>query len=374
MSRNGEVVARFESGLAEYCGARYCVSASNGTVTLSAALVALGVKPGERVATTALTMSATTIAILNVGAVPVYGDVDPHTWVLNIPPASKGEIPGFPCIVASLPVSLFGLHQPYNGLLCIDDAAQTLRQHSGGAFTSLSFQASKILSLGEGGALLTNDEGLAERARSYLSLGYRMGASQPRIDSNAIKSSTFERHHSYPAINGRMNDLTAAEGLRALDDSMGYSRVSTAKMARELAATMYREAIRDCDWITPQHVPDGWTHSWWTYAVACDTPERANQLADSIVKYKGERPYGCWRLAYQEPALRHLDPGGQCSTCGRMKREGRFEACPDCLILAPSCPVAESLQPRILQFQTNNLASAEQNATALRRAIEEMSA
>ena len=137
MSRNGETVSAFERELASYCDVRWAIAASNGTVTIQAALVALGVKPGDRVFTTPLTMSATTIAILNVGAIPVYGDVDPHTWLLDM-----GKLPTpMPC-VTSVPVSLYGLHFPYGGAI-VDDAAQTLRKPRGTAFTSLSFQSSR---------------------------------------------------------------------------------------------------------------------------------------------------------------------------------------------------------------------------------------
>lgn len=350
--RNGETVAAFERELASYCGAKFCVSASNGTVTLSAALVALGVKPGDRVATTPLTHAATSIAILNVGAVPVYRDVDPATWIMQ---------DGGPDASAWLPVALYGLHGPLAGPKVIEDAAQTLRKHDGAAFTSLSFQASKILSTGEGGALLTNDEQLAERARSYLSLGYRMSATQARIDSATLKSPTFDRHHAYPAINGRMNDVTAAEGLRAFDTlTVDYGDEGGAYLVfsnglngrrevRRRCAEMYRDAIAGCAWLTPQHVPQGHTHDYWAFAVACDTPERAVWLQQRMGELGAEIPYGAWRLSYAEPALRHLNP-------------------PD---VRYHCPNAESLQPRILAFQTNHLASAEQNARALRRAIQE---
>jgi dTDP-4-amino-4,6-dideoxygalactose transaminase len=305
-------------------------------------------------------MSATTIAILNVGAIPVYGDVDPHTWLLDM-----GKLPTpMPC-VTSVPVSLYGLHFPYGGAI-VDDAAQTLRKPRGTAFTSLSFQSSKVLSLGEGGALLTNSDELAARARSYLSLGYAMQPGQARIDSSVIRASTYERHRLYPCINGRMNDITAAHGLDWLyvEESCLCSRVTDALTTRELSAMKYRDAIRGCDWLTPQHIPEGWQHDMWSFAVACDTPERANALSDSIVLHGGERPYGCWALSYNEPALRHLNPPDVfCTDTGEM--EVRAHSYP--------CPVAESLQPRLLQFATNNLASAERNAVALRRAIEELS-
>jgi perosamine synthetase len=336
--KNGEMVSRFESALAEYCGARYAIAASNGTVTLQAALVALGVKPGDRVAVPPLTHAATTIAVLNVGAVPEFVDVDPDTWLMQ----SMGDM-GQEYLAAAIPVSLYGLHWqgPYRYWTTIDDAAQTLRPHHRNTkFTSLSFQASKILSTGEGGALLTNDEQLAERARSYLSLGYAMQAGQARIDPHALKSPTFARHVRWPAINGRMNDVTASRGLMML------AKADELKLTRLLSAAHYSGAIAGCAWLTPQSVPKGWDHDMWSFAVACDTPERALWLADAMERHGGERPYPAWRITYSEIAFRHLAPLG-------------------------TCPVAENLQPRILQFQCNDLASAERNATALRRAIQE---
>jgi perosamine synthetase len=366
--KNGQMVAEFERAFAEYVGAKYAIALCNGTATLHTALVALGVKPGDKVAVPPLTMSATTIAVLHAGAVPVFVDVDPETWLMDGAGADDTR--------AAIGVSLYGLQfacfvRPplLGGPRLIDDAAQTLRKHDRGfAFTSYSFQASKILALGEGGMLVTNDEELASKAREFSSLGYRMRADQPRIDPDAIKSPTFDRHYSL-GWNYRMNDLTAREGLLWLMPQE-VRGVDWLKQQRQEAASRYREAIAGCSWVTPQHVPDGWTHDAWTYAVACDTPERAIALADAAVKNGGERPFPAWKLTYQEPAFEHL----------ARQREpiyleehiiGRFVV--GYLEHNHPCPVAESLQPRLLQFQTNRLASAERNATALRKAIEDLS-
>lgn len=339
--KNGQQVAAFEQAFGEYVGAKYCVAAANGTVTLQAALIALGVKPGDRVATTPLTMAATSIAILNVGATPVFVDVDPDTWLAA--GTYEQEVGTGACIC----VSLYGLCENYPPMThAIDDAAQTLRKHSGCAFTSYSFQQSKILPLGEGGMLATNDEDAAEAARSYLSLGYRMNGNA-RIDPAALKSPTYGRHHRYPAINGRMNDLTAAAGIAAL------KQADKLRGVRQDAAVLYHAAVSGCPFLTIQMGSGGrgfWTfegsddHDYWSFAVATDTPERCLWLLDAVERHGGERPYPAWRLTYQEPAFRHLAPDG-------------------------TCPIAEALQPRLLQFQTNDLASAERNAKALRLAI-----
>jgi perosamine synthetase len=338
-------VEEFEAGFADYVGARYAIALCNGTATLHTALVALGVNPGDRVAVPPLTMSATTIAVLHAGAVPVFVDVDPETWLMGRLP---GDTPGW-----AMPVSIYGLNWPVSRWddNYIDDAAQTLRPHSGCAFTSYSFQASKILALGEGGMLVTDDEALATRAREFSSLGYRMDPKQPRIDKAALKHPTFARHHSL-GWNYRMSEIVAE---RAMDHSLWYW--DQLRGVRQTCADLYMEAVQGCDWLTPQHVPEGWGHDYWTYAVACDTPERAKWLLDAMERRGGERPYPAWMLTYREPAFKYLV-------------NDRSDKPP---FRSPTvCPVAESLQPRLCQFQTNNIRSAEKNAKALRRAIEEV--
>jgi perosamine synthetase len=151
-------------------------------------------------------------------------------------------------------------------------------------------------------------------------------------------------------MNYRMSPIVAARGLELL------AKADTLLANRAEAADHYRRAVAGCDWLRPQHVPDGWTHDYWTYAVATDTPERCLWLLDAMERHGGERPYPAWRLTYREPAFRHLVDDRSDKPPFRM----------------PSvCPVAEDLQPRLVQFQTNNPHSAERNAEALRRAIEE---
>ena len=328
MSRNGSAVAAFEIEFASYVGARYAIALANGTATLHTALAALGVKSWATVAIPPLTMSATTLAVLHAGAVPEYRDVDADTWLM----VDNGTA------THAMSASLYGLHA---GACDIDDAAETLRPHNALArFTSYSFQASKILSTGEGGMLTTNDEALATAAREFSSLGYRMRADEPRIAPSVLKDPQYERHHQI-GYNYRMNDVTATEGLAQLEHA------DTLMRDRLTCAAYYRDAIKGCHWITPQHVPDNATHDYWAYAVACDTPRRALDLATAVTRNGGERPYGAWRLSYDEPALKHLKGNA-------------------------NCPNAESLQPRLMQFQTNNVRAAITNATALARSVAEL--
>ena len=328
---NGEKVAEFERAFAERFGAEYAIGMCNGTATLHTALAALGVTEGTKVAVPPLTMASTTLAVLHAGGAPVFVDVDPDTWLM------KGDVLGCPHAIA---VALYGLRYPgEGGMRDINDAAQTLQPHSGCAFTSYSFQASKHLALGEGGMLVTNDPELARRARSFSSLGYDMSPDTSRIDPARLKASDYSRHYAI-GWNYRMADAVAALGLEQMEGGL-----DDAMIERTIAAEMYQSAILGCDWITPQKVPEGSTHDYWCFAVALDSPDLVQPLSDAVVRHGGERPYGAWRLTYQEPALAHL--GG-------------------------SCPVAEDLQPRLLQFQTNDLEAIAQNAVALDAAIREI--
>jgi perosamine synthetase len=329
VAKAGEVAA-FEAAFAEYVQAKYAVSFVNGTATLHTGLMALGVKPGDKVSVPCITMASTTIAVLHAGATPNFVDIDPDTWLMKESPTDY-----------SIPVSLFGLCPPDAASShSIDDAAQTLRKHGPSAFTSYSFQASKIISTGEGGMLVTDSEELATRARELASLGYRMDAKQPRIDSATLKSPTFNRHHSI-GWNYRMAPAVAIEGSKQL------ARADELRAGRHKSADFYRAAVEGCSWIRQQQVPEGWEHDDWAFAVALESKEIWLPFVEAIVRHGGERPYACWRVTYQEPAFRHLAPDG-------------------------TCPNAENLQPRLVMFQTNKVESAEKNAEAVSKAIRDI--
>lgn len=336
--KNGEEVAAFERAFAARVGAKYAIALCNGTATLHTALAALQINPWEPVSVPPLTMSATALAVRHANGVPEWTDVDPDTWLMNPP------LPGL-----AIPVGLYGLNPrlDWPGVDIVLDAAQTLASHdSRHRFTSYSFQASKILSLGEGGMLVTDDAALAGRARAFSSLGYRLAPDQPRIDPATLKHPTYLRHERL-GWNYRMNDLTADAGLRALD------HVSTSLIQRATAAGYYADAVRGHSWLRPQVVPEGWAHDYWTYAVALARPDLWEPFVGLVERHGGERPYAAWALSYDEPVF--------ALGSRSVSRETR-------------CAVAESLQPRLVQFQTNRVGDAERNADAVRKAIRDLEA
>jgi dTDP-4-amino-4,6-dideoxygalactose transaminase len=183
-----EMTRRFEESWAKALGARYCLATTNGTSSLFTALNALGVGPGDEVIVPPYTFVATINTVLMCHAMPVFVDSDPATFQID---AAKIEAAITPRTRVIMPVHLGG--SPANldvvldvaarhGIPVIEDACQAhLAEWRGkkvstlGSFGAFSFQASKNLNCGEGGALISNDEKLYETARSFHDAGRSHG-------------------------------------------------------------------------------------------------------------------------------------------------------------------------------------------------------
>ncbi|MGH7600332.1 MAG: DegT/DnrJ/EryC1/StrS family aminotransferase, partial [bacterium] len=173
-------IAEFEKRFAEFQQAQYALSICNGTASLMIALKACGVRAGDQVIIPAYTFIATASAVLMVNAVPVFVDIDPETY--NIDPAQI-EAAITPTTRAIMPVHVAGQPADLDAILeiarrhqlpVVEDAAQAhgaewkgRRVGAIGDIGSFSFQASKNLTAGEGGALVTDDKALIDLCFSY---------------------------------------------------------------------------------------------------------------------------------------------------------------------------------------------------------------
>jgi dTDP-4-amino-4,6-dideoxygalactose transaminase len=180
----GPKATEFSSRFAAYQGAAHGIVMVNGTVTMEVALKALGIGWGDEVIVPALTFAATAYAAIAAGALPVIVDVEPERWTID-PEAVEAAIT--PATRAIMPVHLgqqmadmdrLTAIADRHGLAIVEDCAHAHGQQWGGrgagcigAFGSFSHQSSKILTAGEGGSLLTNDEALARRAHSIIDCG-----------------------------------------------------------------------------------------------------------------------------------------------------------------------------------------------------------
>lgn len=241
--RFGEKTARFEREYAAFQNAKFGIACANGTVAIEAALLGAGIGFGDEVITTPFTFVATTSSILKVNAVPVYADIDEATGNLDPDEVEKMITPKtraiVPVHVAGLPVDIDRFEEIGRklGLVIIYDAAHGWgSQWRGkgvsayGTYNTYSFQASKNITSGEGGMILTCDEQLAEAARAYINLG------------RSSKGAWYE--HFLVGANLRASEFAAAILLAQLGrlEAQTLLRAKNAATLRELLAGM--EGIR----------------------------------------------------------------------------------------------------------------------------------
>lgn len=183
-----ESVKDLERRFAAFHGAEHGIAVANGTVSLEIALTASGIKPGDEVIVPPITFVASATSVARVGAVPVFVDIDPQTLNLNPELVEQNITERTRAIVgvhfAGHPIDLDRLVElcRQRKLALIEDCAHAhgaqwhdQRVGTFGSFGSFSFQASKNMTAGEGGMLVTNDAELAERARAISNQGRRTG-------------------------------------------------------------------------------------------------------------------------------------------------------------------------------------------------------
>jgi 8-amino-3,8-dideoxy-alpha-D-manno-octulosonate transaminase len=234
-------VREFEEQFAAYCGAKYAQAVTSGTAALKVALTALGVGPGDEVITQGFTFVATWEAVFDVGAVPVFAEIDE---TLNLDPAdlekkiterTKAIIPvhmmGAPARIAEIK-AIADRH----GIPLLEDTAQAagarLRgRHLGtfGTCGTFSFDAVKTMTCGEGGMIITDDEGLWRAMSEYQDHGH---------DHVANPGGRGGEGRSFVGFNFRMMELQGAIGLAQLRklDGMVAAQKKTKAALREAIA------------------------------------------------------------------------------------------------------------------------------------------
>lgn len=259
-------VGDLEHRMAALHGARFGIALANGTVSLEIALAAAGVRAGDEVIVPPISFVASATAIARAGAVPVFADVDPATINLDIDRAAAAITTRTRAIVlvhfAGCPANLdaFEALCRERGLVLIEDCAHAPGAvwrgrpvGSAGAFGSFSFQASKNLTAGEGGMLVTSDPDLAEHARSLMNQGRRTGGAW------------YE--HVRLGTNARMTGFQAALLLSQLE------RLPVQMRQRTAASSQLREGLESVEGLspTPPALAAGVdTHAWHIFSMRLD--------------------------------------------------------------------------------------------------------
>lgn len=275
---NGPEIKELETKLAQYTGAKYCISVSNGTDALKIALLALGVGIDDEVITVAHTWISSAECISIINAKPVFIDIEPVTF--NIDPA-KIEAAITPITRAIIAVSLYGQipnMEEINGIAAkygipvIEDAAQSFGAKQGDKFSgnlstigTTSFFPSKPLGCyGDGGACFTNNEELAKKMRAIKSHG------------------GIERFkHEYIGLNGRLDTLQAG----ILLEKFKYFEESIEK--RNQCATYYTKTLEplvEKGFIQTPRVMDGNRSTWAQYSLIGNDKGTRDNLVEYLKK------------------------------------------------------------------------------------------
>ncbi|MCG2608678.1 DegT/DnrJ/EryC1/StrS family aminotransferase [Acinetobacter sp. SM34] len=270
----GPEVVELEEKLATYVGAKYCITCANGTDALQIAQMAFGIGPGDEVITPGFTYIATAETVAVLGAIPVYVDVNPKTYNLDV---EKLEAAITSRTKAIIPVSLYGQCADFDainaiaakyGIPVIEDAAQSFgATYKGRKSCNLStvactsfFPSKPLGCYGDGGAIFTNDEELAKVIRQIARHG------QDR-----------RYHHIRVGVNSRLDTLQAAillPKLEILDDEM---------KARQRVAEIYTKLFNESGISTTPFIEQHNQSAWAQYTIQVD---KRNEVQERL-KAKG---------------------------------------------------------------------------------------
>lgn len=268
----GPKTREFEEKFVEALGGGlHAVAVNSATAAMHLALEALGVGPGDEVVVPTLTFTATAEVVRYLGADPVLADVDPATLCLSpetvapvLTAATKVVMPvhfaGRPCDMTAL-----AAQADAHGAVLLDDAAHAFPAahagrpvgRAGSAATAFSFYANKTITTGEGGMLVTEDEGIAVRARTMRLHGIDRDVFNRFTDSRA----SWIYDVIAPGFKYNMTDMAAALGLVQLSRAEEFGR------ARARLARRYDAELADLPLTLPPHAAPDDVHSWHLYIV-----------------------------------------------------------------------------------------------------------
>ncbi|QNK39919.1 DegT/DnrJ/EryC1/StrS family aminotransferase [Caproicibacter fermentans] len=266
----GPRTVKFEQQFAQFVGAKHAIATNSGTAALHLALLSKGIGSGDEVITTPNTFASTANTIIHVGAKPVFADIDYRTGCIDPSEIEKKITPRTKAIV---PVHYSGqvcdLDQIYEiadkySLFVSEDAAhalgsyykgKTIGNHTKGT-ASYSFYATKNLTTGEGGMLVTDDDEIDAKARIWAGQGMSQNAW-----NRYSKDGKWQYDICEPGFKYNMFDIQAALGLVQL------SRMNKMQAKRKKIAEKYQNEFSRIDAVEPPYIPDYTIHSWHLYII-----------------------------------------------------------------------------------------------------------
>ena len=298
VSSSGNFVTRFETEFATYLGRRHAVSVTSGTAALHLACLAAGIGPGDEVILPTFTMIASAYAVVYCGGTPVFVDCLPDTYTLNpallddaISPATKAVM-AVPIYGHTCDMDTIGAIADKHGLTVIEDAAEGLGSADGhglcgsrSTIAAFSFFANKLITTGEGGMVVTNDESRYESLLKLRNMGFSLTGSR-------------NYRHEIIGFNYRMTNLTAALGLAQLE------QLPNLLERRRRNAAHYNQLLAPHSQVITPVERSGTINSYWMYGIQirdCDQEHR-DSLMDVLATAGIEtRPF--FTPLHQQPVL-----------------------------------------------------------------------
>ncbi|WP_214741696.1 UDP-4-amino-4,6-dideoxy-N-acetyl-beta-L-altrosamine transaminase [Exiguobacterium sp. s48] len=265
----GPAVDEFEQAIAQYVGARYAVSFSNGTAALHGACFAAGIGEGDEVITTPMTFAASANCVLYQKGTPVFADIDPTTYNLDPNAIEKAITPRTKAIIpvhfTGQPAAMQEIHRiaEQHDLVVIEDAAHALGATYQGKrigalsdMTMFSFHPVKHITSGEGGIITTNDEVYYRKLLQFRTHGITKSAEQ-LVDHHG----PWYYEMQFLGFNYRMTDIQAVLGTSQL------KKIGRFIELRKHYVSLYNEAFRELSEITIPHQDESGESSWHLYII-----------------------------------------------------------------------------------------------------------
>ena len=263
----GEKVREFERACEAKFGVRHAVTVNSWTSGLVAAVGALGLGPGDEVIVPPWTMCASATAILHWNAIPVFADIDPETFCLDVASVEKNLSPSTRAIMS---VDIFGQSADMDaimsfarqhGLKVISDTAQAPGATCNGRYAGtladiggFSLNYHKHIHTGEGGILVTNDDELARRLQLI------RNHAEAVVEGMGVENLSNMIGHNF-----RLGEIECAIGIEQL------RKLDRLVASRQRAAERLTEGLRDLDGLKTVTVRDGCTHVYYVYPMVLDT-------------------------------------------------------------------------------------------------------
>ena len=361
--KNKSFSERLENKFSKLHNVKFSICINSCTSALHVAFMALGLKKGDEVLVPALTPIMCGTSIYLAKATPVFVDVDPRTFLIDIKDIEKKITKNTKAILA---VHMYGGIFDLNKLkkICrkrklflVEDCAESMiaRDNNGhltgtvGDIGVWSFQTAKQLTCGDGGIITTNNSKLGKKIRKFSNLGFKIldaKSNKIAVSKDVRQNPNYTRFDEI-GYNYRMNEFSAAIALAQCE------RVKYFIKKRRISALSLLKVIKNNKYLIPQKILKKAYSTYYTFAVRLNENKSKNlnwkNFRKKYIEYGGDGIYAAAKLIQQEPAIKKNNIGKQSN----------------------STPIATELQKKLLLFTTNqsNLKEINTQVKALKKTI-----